>query len=63
MHLRLVGSLDVIICPIDGVVYRLPVICVMILSIIIPDCNKKYLNHRYNRTVLRRSDALSGSGR
>ena len=63
MHLCLEGSLYAVICPIDGAVYLSPVVFVMILSIIIPGCNKKRLNPRYNRTIPRRSAALSGSGR
>jgi len=31
MHLSLGGSLDSVICPIDGALYRLPTICVTIL--------------------------------
>jgi len=63
MHLSLGGSLNAVICPIDGAVYRLPVICVMILSIIIPGRNKKCSNPHHNHTIHHQYAALPGSGR
>ena len=63
IHLCLVGSLGAMRCPIDGAVYRFPLISMATFTVVILCRNNKCLNLRYNRTILRRSAALSGSGR
>ena len=63
IHLCLVGSLGTIRCPIDGAVYRFPLISMATFTVVILDRKNICLNPHHIHTFHLQNAALPGSGR